>query len=580
MSIHKTLCAFISLFLFSSLLAACGTRQNTSVSLPPERAEVSTRAESTERLSAGEQLPDFIAGLGEEEDHTLPEPDETVAREVRELESLGSWAEGPNVEFSDFDARFDFPITINKQVQFYLDFFQNEQRRSFSRWLARSGRYLVMIEEALQEAGLPLDLVYLPMIESGYSLTAVSRAKAVGPWQFIAATGRRYGLRIDDYVDERRDPIKSTRAAVNYLTQLFAEFGDWQLAVAGYNAGEGRIRWALRQTEADDFWQLSDILPTETKLYVPKLIAAIIIAREPEKYGFTDINYEEPLAFETVAVPRLTSLKAVAIAGDIDFEKLQDLNRELRKAVIPPQQASYLLRVPAEKADLVASNLPRVRSSVTTTYKIHIVRKQETITQICRRYSVNKATLLKANNLASANLKAGQRLRIPQQNTTYKLLSENQVRGSKPAAVAAENLMLHTVRPGETISGIARTYNVPAHLIVSWNDLGNMNRIKAGQQLALYLVQVDSAASREKISSKDLKIAGVNTEPAAESFSSANNQSSSSFVYQVKDGDTLWEISRRFKVSTEQIKRWNYLRSNLIQPGLELVLRLDEDQDV
>jgi membrane-bound lytic murein transglycosylase D len=590
MSISKTHSLFISALLLL-LLPACGIHSVLSSSRSqPEQAHDHQAAKSEEPALASEGGDaDLPHGRAEQEELTAPEPEASLAQEIAELETLGHWEEGTSEPVAVTNIQFDFPVTINKQVEFYLDFFQNEQRISFSRWLARSGRYLPMIEEHLREAGLPLDLVYLPMIESGYSSTAYSRAKAVGPWQFMSGTATHYGLRIDSYLDERRDPIKSTRAAIQYLSELYREFDHWHLAVASYNGGQGRIRGAMRRNGAENFWQLSRHLPTETKRYVPKLIAAIMIAREPEKYGFTNIVYDAPLEFETVTVPPLTPLEAVAAAGDADLEELRELNRELRQAITPPWQAGYVLKVPTGKGDLVARNLSRVRPVVSTDYKTHVVGRQETIARICSKYNLNRTTLLKANSLRSAALTPGQRLRIPFQTTTYKLLSEKQVAGTKPGSFSSENLVLHTIRAGETVTGIAKTYNVPAHLVVTWNDLPDVNRIRAGQQLALYLAEKESGQPPEEtvLAPGTFKLAALagrkaETRPAASPRPAAESPAASSAVtyYQVQGGDTLWEISRRFNVSTDQIKRWNQLQNDRIHPGLRLLLRVDENRDV
>ena len=199
---------------------------------------------------------------------------------------------------------YDFPVVMNRQVEMYLDLFQGQQRKYFKNWLIRSGRYLPMIQKELSEAGLPLDLAYLAMIESGFNQRAYSRSHAVGLWQFMQGTGRDYSLTIDRYVDERRDAVKSTSAAVAYLKNLYGEFGDWHLAVAAYNGGPGTIRRAIKRTKTNDFWKIAQkkALRLETKRYVPKLIAAIIIAKDPEAYGFMDITYEPPLSFETITV--------------------------------------------------------------------------------------------------------------------------------------------------------------------------------------------------------------------------------------------------------------------------------------
>ena len=258
---------------------------------------------------------------------------------------------------------YDFPLTMNDQVEYYLDFFTNRHRKTFARWLARSSRYLPMIKEEFAKAGLPLDLAYLPMIESGFNTTVSSRASAVGTWQFMRATGQNYGLTVNNYVDERRDPVKSTKAAAAYLSKLYKDFDSWHLAVAAYNAGEGKIKKAMKQSDTDDFWEIaqSQYIHSETKLYVPQLIAAIMIAKDPEKYGFDNIDYDEPLEYETVHVPRGTPIKAVALACNLPDEEILVLNRHLSKAITPPSEADYPLRVPPGKKDLVDKNLPRVR---------------------------------------------------------------------------------------------------------------------------------------------------------------------------------------------------------------------------
>jgi membrane-bound lytic murein transglycosylase D len=587
MSISKTCFSLISallLLLPILLLSACASRQDP-LSARTDQAEASAPAalQGVPATSAVDPLFD----LPVTEELTLPEPEITMAQEVEKLDALGSWEEGMS-EPEAVGFRFDFPVTINKQVEFYLDFFQNEQRISFSRWLARSGRYLPLIEEHLREAGLPLDLVFLPMIESGYSLTAYSRASAMGPWQFMSGTARHYGLVIDNYVDERRDPVKSTEAAVKYLSRLYEEFGNWHLAVAGYNAGEGRIRGAMRKAETDNFWLLSRFLPTETKLYVPKLIAAIMIAREPDKYGFGEIVPETPLAFETIEVPGLTALRAVAVASGTDLEELQELNRQLRQAVTPPLQTGYTLRVPAGKADLATRNLPRIWPVLTTTYKTHVVGRQENMIQIASKYNLSRTTILQANSLRSATLAPGQRLRIPVQTTTYELLSEEMVSSMNGAPVSSRHLVLHTIKPGETVSGIAGRYSIPVPLVVAWNDLRDINRIRAGQQLALYLAsEEDQEEVAVVLAPKTFKLAAVDGKrndllrvASISPDSRVPGEPSRHSYYQVQSGDTLWEISRRFKVSTEQIKRWNHLQDDLIHPGLRLLLKVEEDIEV
>lgn len=398
-------------------IAAIGP-ETISRAQEPKTASSSLKQESTSRP----------------EKKSLPEAEEAdpqalklaVSPEISELAQLSAWDVLPLLTTGEETESDDFPITINDQVEYYLNYFQNRHRRTFSVWLARSSRYLPMIKKELAEAGLPLDLAYIPMIESGFNTTVSSRASAVGAWQFMRATGRSYGLAVNDYVDERRDPVKSTKAAVAYLSNLYKEFDSWHLAVAAYNAGEGRIRRAMKQSDADDFWEVaqSQYIHSETKLYVPQLIAAIMIAKDPKKYGFDNIDYAEPLDYETVHVPRGTSLKAVAVACGLPDEEILVLNRHLSKAITPPSEADYPLRVPTGKKELVINNLPKVRSVKVIEFNDHVVKRGETLTTISRKYKLSKTTLLKANNLQYERLSLGQRLRIPSQTTAYKLSDE------------------------------------------------------------------------------------------------------------------------------------------------------------
>lgn len=349
-----------------------------------------------------------------------------VSPEIRELSQLSAWDMLPLLAAEEEAAPYDFPITMNNQVEYYLDFFQNRHRKTFAKWLARSSRYLPMIKRELSLAGLPEDLAYLPMIESGFNPTVSSHASAVGTWQFMRATGQSYGLEVNKYVDERRDPVKSTKAAVAYLSNLYKQFDSWHLAVAAYNAGEGRIKRAMKQSDTEDFWEIaqSQYIHSETKLYVPQLIAAIMIAKDPEKYGFDDIDYDEPLEYDTVRVPRGTPIKAVALACNLPDEEILALNRHLSKAITPPSEADYPLRVPPGTKESVIENLPKVRVVTVTKFNTHVVKRGETLTTIRKKYKLSKTTLLKANNLEQERLSLGQHLRIPYQTTDYKLSDE------------------------------------------------------------------------------------------------------------------------------------------------------------
>jgi len=245
----------------------------------------------------------------------------------------------------------DLPMVLNGPVQAYLRAFSRGGKATFEVYLSRSGRYLAMMRRIFRERGLPQDLVYLALIESGFNPFARSPAAAVGPWQFIEGTARRYGLKVNDWVDERRDPEKATRAAANYLRDLFQQFGCWYLAAAGYNAGEHRVEGALSRDDEATFWALAQkgLLPRETCHYVPQFIAAALIARNPQKYGFDSVAYQRPLAYEQVRVPGGTDLRWLAQVLDLDYRDLKELNPELKRDQAPREVQGYLLKIPKDK---------------------------------------------------------------------------------------------------------------------------------------------------------------------------------------------------------------------------------------
>ena len=258
-------------------------------------------------------------------------------------------------------AKYDIPVELNDAVVAYIRFFQTDTREAFGRWLARSTRYLPMMRQVLEKRGLPLDLVYLSMIESGFSSYAYSFAKAAGLWQFMVGTSRRYGLHTDFWVDERRDPAKSTEAAARYLSDLRARYhGDWYLAWAGYNAGEGKVDRAIRNDKSKDFWMLMGkgrTLRAETKHYVPKLIAAALIAKHPERFGF-HVNFEPPAEVDEVQVPDATDLHVIAKAAGVTFEQVRDLNPELRRFCTPP--GGWKLRLPKGTRETFAAEYEKL----------------------------------------------------------------------------------------------------------------------------------------------------------------------------------------------------------------------------
>ena len=311
---------------------------------------------------------------------------------------------------------FDIPIVINAQVEQFIQYFQTTARKAFSNWLARSEKYMPFMRNHLKENGLPEDLVYMALIESGFNPYAYSRSKASGPWQFIYLTGKRYGLRSNWWIDERRDPEKSTIAAAKYLKDLYDMFECWYLAAAGYNAGEGKIATAMKRYRTEDFWELTKYryLKRETKDYVPQMIAAALIAKDPEKYGFVGIEYQEPLRYDKVKVPEVTDLRLIAQACEVTVEEIKDLNPELSRWCTPPDFPDYEIKIPFGKKDLFLKNFETLYQGERVRFKIHIAKKGDSFPKIARLYRVDLEPILEINRLnKKSRLSAGMNLLIP-----------------------------------------------------------------------------------------------------------------------------------------------------------------------
>ena len=303
--LHKRFSVLLAVIVGSSFLSACSDIQSPT--------SQSSSAIQTRSVSSSINPSDDSSSLS-----AASESEDQLNQELEALRRTGSWENGKQIlsDANGYSIQSDFPLTMNRQVQMYIDFFQNEQRKPFAIWLSRSARYLPMMQRELKAAGLPLDLAYLSMIESGFNQKACSSAQAIGLWQFMTETGRQYNLRIDSYVDERRDAEKSTKAAVAMLGDLYRQFGDWDLAVASYNAGSGKISNGIKKFNVDNFWDLASkqYLSLETIRYVPQLMAAIIIAKDPARYGFTDIQYASRPTYETLEVGPGVGLKDLPLS--------------------------------------------------------------------------------------------------------------------------------------------------------------------------------------------------------------------------------------------------------------------------
>ncbi|MBI3610023.1 MAG: transglycosylase SLT domain-containing protein [Nitrospirae bacterium] len=407
---------------------------------------------------------------------------------------------------------YDVPIVLNESVEDYIEYFQTEIRDRFKLWLERSGRYIPLMHEIIKEHGLPEDLVFVALIESGFNPYAYSRSRAVGPWQFIKGTGHLYGLRIDNWVDERRDPIKSTHAAARYLKDLYERFGSWPLAMAGYNAGERKIERALIKAKTDDFWDLRSTrhIRRETKGYVPKFMAATIIAKNPERYGFT-LDYHEPFQYETVSVPGSADLRIMAQAAGITYEDLKVLNPELRTELTPPYMEQYPLRLPVGTQQIFTdaySQIPDERKIIGTRYSI---RRNDTLYTIAKRFGTSASLLQEINHLSKGQrFREGDILFIPK----------------------------FQAPPPE-----------PKQRLVASSSHPRLKTASASKKAPILMASYDKQEKRDSL------------------------DDGKKIMYRVKGGDTLWDISKSFNVSIHDLKRYNGLgKRSVIRPGDQLVL--------
>lgn len=376
---------------------------------------------------------------------------------------------------------WDMPVTYNDRVGYWIDFLTGPNAERTRLWLERAGRYAPMIRGKLAERAMPTDLLYLAMIESGLSPRAYSRAHASGMWQFISETGRRYGLDVTPYVDERRDPVEATDAALDYLGELYDRFGSWYLAAAAYNSGENRVDRILREqargARGDDalFWRIAGHLPRETRDYVPLMLAAGHIGKDPAKYGFEGLEHQEALSYETVRVRGATRLATVARAVEVEPDVIQDLNPHLVRGITPPGR-EWEVRIPSGKRLAFVLNYEEAARSEAASVVDHRVRRGETFSHIARQYGVS------LNQLRSANPGLNPRRLLPGQDVTVPVAE----RGAAPGAEqAATRWRTYRVRSGDTLWGIARRHDVSVGQLQHWNGIGRGGRILPGQTLRI-----------------------------------------------------------------------------------------------
>ena len=448
---------------------------------------------------------------------------------------------------------YDIPVTLNPRVLAYIEAFQTRLRGEFEAGLKRSGAYLPMIKKTFREAGLPEDLAYMAHQESAFKVNAYSRARAKGMWQFMSFTGRKYGLKSDLWVDERGDFEKATRAAAMYLKDLHDRYGDWHLAMAAYNAGEGKIDRALARAHAKDYWALlkTRYIRTETKWYVPAILASILIDKSPEDYGF-NVNTDPELEWDMVTVDKATDLQVIADAAGTSLDAIRALNPELRGLVTPPNASTYSVRVPDGSKDDVVAKLESLPDDQRVSWTLHEVWPGETFSFIAQRHGIPVRALLDANpRYIGKRLRRGVVLNIPISRSTPQVAL---ARASENPTFDQGERIVHRVRRGETLQAISARYRTTIPNLKRWNNL-NGTLIRPGQRLVAYYgekgngpVQLDTSSSAAYVSGGRLQ-------------------------YRVQTGDTVGSIAVKFGVSADDLCRWNNLApESVLRPGDRVVV--------
>jgi len=500
-------------------------------------------------------------------------------------------------------AEFDIPVVYNDAVGKWMRYFLGNGRKYYHKWLGRSTRWRPMMYAELERQEMPRDLVYLSMIESGYASHARSYASAVGLWQFMSATGREYGLRVDYWSDERRDPVKSTRSGVAYLKELYRMFDDWHLAWAAYNGGPGRVGRAIRSTGSKDFWVIakSGQLHSETNNYVPKMIAAAIIGKHPERYGFTGIEFQDEFTWDEVTVDGSVSLDVLAKCAGTDVETIKELNPALLRDATPPDKTTTVY-VPRGIGTTFATRFAAVPADQRVSYRRHRVAKGESLGKIAGHYGVSVSDLTKFNRISNPNrIYVGMELIIPVAGATpppaVAAVAPSAPSVSAPAPAASRTSSVststtHRVARGDTLSGIAARYSVSTSELRSWNNLKDANHVMVGQKLTIRggrpaaQVSTSYTVARGDNLTKIAERHGV-TVKQLQDWNNIKNSSSirvgqtlklhtatSSWTnYTVKAGDSLGGIARHYGCSVSDLKSWNDLETSVIQPGQKLRVR-------
>lgn len=469
------------------------------------------------------------------------------------------------------------PLPINEDVERNIVYFSTKVRSHFEKWLERSTRYFPIMRPILKEEGMPDEIIFLTMIESGVNPIARSWAKCVGLWQFLKSTGEMYGLRGDWYFDDRRDPEKATRAAARHLRDLFNRYDDWHLALAAYNAGAGRIDRAIKRSpkEKPSYWDIRQYLPSETQEYVPRYIAASIIALNQEAYDFSELRFLGPLEHDVVRIDNSYAIADLAECVGISQEEFTLYNPHILQSNTPPDVKGFEIKVPKGRKETFASNLTSLTPVRRPEMVVHKVRRGETVHRVAKLYAVSDEDILRANEMSRPRkLVVGELLRVPKVdavNTVSLATAMDNMKGgssdeSDPLKrTKGRELQTYLVESGMTLGGIARRFNVTVSDLITWNSMKSEDRLLAGTELKIWV----RPGEEENLTEPPVTVA-ENSEQQIHPIvkaKAASPEITRLERYRVQQGETLASIAGVFGVTMDNIKRWNRMRTNQVRSG-------------
>jgi len=473
--------------------------------------------------------------------------------------------------------RSDLPLMMTDQVAGYITYFSGRGRGPFERAFARSGRYHDMIVTTLKEEGVPQDLIYLAHAESGFHPLAVSRAGARGIWQFMASRGRGYGLSHNQWVDDRQDPQKSTRAAAHHLKDLYNQFGDWYLAMAAYNSGPGTVQAAVKRTGYADFWELynRNVLPKETKNYVPIILAVTIMAKNPSQYGLGSVTMDRPAESDTVTIDYPVDLRLVAECVNSTPDELQDLNPSLLR-LTTPREGKFVLHLPAGTKDQYETAVASIPPDMRLWWRYHTVHSGDTLAALARTYRTTAKSIAAANHLdGGTELETDAKLVIPVAPGKHPV---------SDTATYSRRITRYKVHTGDTVETVAENFGVSPQMLRRWNGIRG-NSLSGRRVLALHLPvspgthETEVASSRSKSKHPTAAPAPAETAtvkpPATKSAQIERIETAQAAVvhHKVRTGETFYSIANLYKTTVAALQRDNR-NVSVLRPGMILTVQL------